>query len=114
MSRTRKERHLASARPRLRRVKGKWQRSDGVVTTTEHSFQGAYQAWVTKAIAHALKHTAPATVAPPAPYKGEVTVVKGVYARPALKMSRALQIAAERARAVQAPIRSMLGTRGAA
>lgn len=105
MSRTKKS-NLASARPRLRRVNGKWECSDGKIKVAEASFYGAYQAWLTKAIADAMKSKG-------IEYKGEVTVVKGVQSRPPLKLSQSFQINAERAQAVQAPIRSISGSRAA-
>lgn len=49
---------------------------------------------------------------PDEPFRGQVTVLHGTAPRPALRMPMAMRLAAERAAAVQPPMRSIEGGRG--
>jgi hypothetical protein len=102
----------AAVAPRLRRDRGAWQCSDGIVARSGQTPKAAYDAWILAAIADAQ----PAAPAAPAktedPYIGPVTVVAGTKAGPrAFTLSPAMAMLAQRAREAQDPLHSLAGIR---
>lgn len=105
------------ARPRIRKaVSGLWECSDGVIARAARSFQGAYQKWLTAAIADAQRQVAPTSPVIPAPkpeplpdYSGPITVLPGTAPRRALSLSTALQLNGARAAAAQPRMISIAG-----
>lgn len=105
----------APALPRLRKVAGIWECSDGVVTRSGESPKAAYDVWALGASADVQptrKVQQGAVPEPEKPYTGPVTIVSGTKAAPRpFVLSPAMAILAQRAREAQIPMRSLAGIR---
>ncbi|WP_152553742.1 hypothetical protein [Bordetella bronchiseptica] len=123
---------MPTVRPRLRKTgSGLWECTDGVVARAARSAQGAYQRWLTAAVADAMARQAVCAPAepmpahaprraprqkamPPAPrplvgesvsepvFTGEVQVLRGTPARPPLQFAASLGLTRDKLARVQA------------